>query len=80
MTEAISIYFGKPLIVQGLHIYVDYNVVFTYGELRPFALDHENKIFDVWEDGHFLDYGEEVYTAVVDNMVEEVLLQYEEIA
>jgi len=47
-----------------------------YGnELRIFTVDEEFKIFDVWYEGHFVDYGEDFYNAWQNYEINQILIE-----
>ena len=49
-------------------------VILTHSELVAFTVDNDEKIFDVWHDGHFVDFGPKYYQAYFDYISEKELL------
>jgi len=53
----------------------DKGLILTHGDLVGFQVDKECQIFDVWDDGHWVHYGEELYKAYFDYISEKELLR-----
>lgn len=75
----IIAYYGEPDYEHnGSPIWINKDmakgVILDNGAVVAFGVDHDNKIFDVWHDGHFVDYGEDYYQAYFNHVSEKVLL------
>lgn len=53
----------------------DKGLILTYGNLVGFQVDKKDQIFDVWDDGHWVDYGPNLYKAYFDYVSEKELLR-----